>query len=105
MKIRPRNPFLDLSPPSARTCACKPLGAHTAMVTAQPSVAPTVRAGVLPLRAGEGSSFLWRKLHSLLGIIPLGAFLLEHMLSNFEALKGPIAYGEQVRFLNSLSSE
>ena len=28
--------------------------------------------------------------------------MLEHLLSNFEALKGPIAYGEQVKFLNSL---
>ncbi|MGP8225528.1 MAG: succinate dehydrogenase, partial [Terracidiphilus sp.] len=72
------------------------------MATAQSTVAPTVRPGVRPLRAAQGSSFLWHKLHSLLGIIPLGAFLLEHLLSNFEALKGPIAYGEQVRFLNSL---
>ena len=76
------------------------------MATAQQTVAspgrPTVRKGVQPLRAGEGWSFLWRKLHSLLGIIPLGAFLLEHLLSNFEALKGPIAYGAQVKFLNSL---
>jgi succinate dehydrogenase / fumarate reductase cytochrome b subunit len=72
------------------------------MATAQPSAAHTLRRGVQPLRAGEGTTFIWRKLHSLLGIIPLGAFLLEHMLSNFEALKGPIAYGEQVRFLNSL---
>jgi succinate dehydrogenase / fumarate reductase cytochrome b subunit len=54
------------------------------------------------LRAGQGTSFIWHKLHSLLGIVPIGAFLLEHLLSNFEALKGPIAYGEQVKFLNSL---
>jgi succinate dehydrogenase / fumarate reductase cytochrome b subunit len=54
------------------------------------------------LRAAEGNSFLWRKLHSLLGILPIGAFLLEHLLSNFEALKGPEAYGAQVKFLNSL---
>ncbi len=47
-------------------------------------------------------TFFWRKLHSLLGIVPIGAFLLEHLLSNFEALKGPVAYGEQVKFLNSL---
>lgn len=71
------------------------------MATAQ-SPAPSVRPGVQPLRAGQGTSFLWRKLHSLLGVIPIGAFLLEHLLSNFEALKGPIAYGEQVKFLNGL---
>ena len=63
---------------------------------------PTVKKGVAPLRAGQGYSFLLRRLHSLLGIVPLGAFLFEHLLSNFEALKGPVAYAAQVRFLNSL---
>jgi succinate dehydrogenase / fumarate reductase cytochrome b subunit len=72
------------------------------MATIQQPAAHTVRRGVTPLRAGQGTSFLWRKLHSLLGIIPIGAFLLEHLLSNFEALKGPAAYGAQVKFLNSL---
>lgn len=72
------------------------------MATAQSSPAHSVRRGVQPLRAGQGTSFIWRKLHSLLGIIPIGAFLIEHLLSNFEALKGPIAYGDQVKFLNSL---
>ena len=72
------------------------------MATVQPSTAPQVRRGVEPLRAGQGTSFIWRKLHSLLGIIPIGAFLLEHLISNFEALGGPARYGEQVRFLNSL---
>jgi succinate dehydrogenase / fumarate reductase cytochrome b subunit len=72
------------------------------MATAQSSAAHSARRGVQPLRAGKGTSFIWRKLHSLLGIVPIGAFLLEHLLSNFEALKGPIAYGDQVKFLNSL---
>lgn len=72
------------------------------MATAHNPATPTVRAGVQPLRAGQGTSFIWRKLHSLLGIIPIGAFFIEHLLSNFEALKGPVAYGAQVKFLNSL---
>ena len=72
------------------------------MATVQQPAAHTVRRGVEPLRAGQGASFLWRKLHSLLGIVPLGAFLLEHLLSNIEALNGPAAYGAQVKFLNSL---
>jgi len=80
----------------------QPLGADTIMATVEHPAVPTLHRGVQPLRAGQGTSFLWRKLHSLLGIIPIGAFLLEHLLSNFEALKGPAAYGEQVRFLNSL---
>jgi succinate dehydrogenase / fumarate reductase cytochrome b subunit len=66
------------------------------------SVAPTIAAGVAPLRAGQGTSFLLRRLHSLSGVVPIGAFLLEHFISNAEAFKGPIAYGKQVEFLNSL---
>jgi succinate dehydrogenase / fumarate reductase cytochrome b subunit len=57
---------------------------------------------VQPLRPDTGHSFLWRKLHSLSGLIPIGAFLIEHILSNIEALGGPAAYGHQVRLLNSL---
>jgi succinate dehydrogenase cytochrome b subunit len=72
------------------------------MATVQQSPTPAVHPGVQPLRAGQGTTFLWRKLHSLLGIIPIGAFLLEHLLSNFEALKGPAAYAAQVKFLNGL---
>ena len=58
--------------------------------------------GVQPLHPDTGHSFLWRKLHSLSGLIPIGAFLIEHILSNVEALNGPLAYGHQVRLLNSL---
>jgi len=72
------------------------------MATANHAAAPQVRRGVQPLRANQGTSFIWRKLHSLLGIIPIGAFLIEHLLSNYEALKGPVAYGLQVKFLNNL---
>ncbi len=72
------------------------------MATLQSPTPPAVARGVPPLRAGQGWSFVWRRLHSLLGVIPIGAFLVEHLLSNFEALKGPIAYGDQVKFLNNL---
>ena len=34
--------------------------------------------------------------------MPIGAFLVEHLISNFEALKGPAAYAAQVKFLNGL---
>lgn len=60
------------------------------------------RRGVQPLRAGEGHSYLLRRLHSLSGIVPIGAFLVEHILSNFETWNGPLAYAQQVKFLNSL---
>ena len=67
-----------------------------------PVPTPKIKAGVAPLRAGEGTSFLLRRLHSICGVVPIGAFLLEHFISNAEAFKGPLAYGKQVEFLNSL---
>ncbi len=72
------------------------------------SSAPVVKhlaGGVAPLRAGEGTSFLLRRLHSLTGIMPVGAFLFEHILvSNSTAigLNGPAAYARQVSFLANL---
>ena len=72
------------------------------MASAAQTVTPRIKPGVAPLRAGEGISFFLRRLHSLTGIVPIGAFLLEHFISNYEAFKGPEAYGAQVKFLNSL---
>ena len=60
-------------------------------------------ARVQPLRAGEGHSFLWRRLHSLTGIVPIGAFLVETyrlQLRGRERAAGVDA--QQVKFLNSL---
>jgi len=70
--------------------------------TASASPATPQLKGVQPLRPGEGNSFLWRRLHSLTGIVPIGAFLVEHIISNFEVVNGPVAYAKQVQFLNSL---
>jgi succinate dehydrogenase / fumarate reductase cytochrome b subunit len=62
-----------------------------------------MKSGVAPLRAGQGYSFWLRRLHSLTGIIPVGAFLFEHILiSNATTISGPAAYARQVRFLASL---
>jgi len=63
---------------------------------------PRIKSGVAPLRAGQGSSFLLRRLHSLCGIFPIGFFLLEHFVSNAFATNGPEAYGHQVKFLTSV---
>ncbi|GGF60287.1 succinate dehydrogenase cytochrome b558 subunit [Paenibacillus albidus] len=47
--------------------------------------------------------FYSRKIHSLLGVIPLGAFFLEHMLTNFAAVEGGASgFTDSVLFLNSL---
>jgi len=56
---------------------------------------------VAPLRVGQGRSFLLRRLHSLSGVIPIGAFLVEHFVSNAFATLGPAAYAKQVEFLSS----
>jgi succinate dehydrogenase / fumarate reductase cytochrome b subunit len=62
-----------------------------------------VKSVLAPLRAGQGYSFWLRRLHSLSGIIPVGAFLFEHILiSNATTISGPAAYARQVRFLASL---
>jgi succinate dehydrogenase cytochrome b subunit len=66
------------------------------------SVTAPVARGVPPIRAGQGHSFFWRRLHSLSGIIPVGAFLIEHFISNAFATNGPYAYADQVKFLTGL---
>ena len=67
------------------------------------STATALALGVAPLRAGQGFSFFLRRLHSLTGIIPVGAFLFEHILiSNATAISGPAAYARQVSFLANL---
>ena len=71
--------------------------------TASPAAPMPTKCGVAPLRAGHGYSFWLRRLHSLTGIIPVGAFLFEHVLiSNASAIGGPGAYARQVRFLAGL---
>ncbi len=71
--------------------------------TASPAAPVPIKGGVAPLRAGQGYSFWLRRLHSLSGIVPIGAFLFEHILiSNAAAIGGPAAYARQVRFLASL---
>jgi succinate dehydrogenase / fumarate reductase cytochrome b subunit len=73
-------------------------------VASASTTAPAVtQHGVAPLRAGQGISFFLRRLHSLTGIIPVGAFLFEHILiSNSTAISGPAAYARQVSFLANL---
>ncbi len=66
------------------------------------TVTSPVTRGVPPIRAGQGTSFFWRRLHSLSGIVPVGAFLVEHFVSNAFATNGPHAYADQVRFLTGL---
>lgn len=73
----------------------------TASSSASISTAP-VPSGIAPLRTGQGNAFWWRRLHSLSGIFPIGAFLVEHFFSNAFSTNGPNAYNENVRFLSGL---
>lgn len=48
------------------------------------------------------STFVFRKLHQLTGIIPLGAFLLEHLYTNSKALTGAGDFNKAVADLQSI---
>lgn len=50
-----------------------------------------------------GNSYYYRKLHSLLGVIPIGAFLVEHLITNYAAFnEGHEGFIKGVEWLNSL---
>lgn len=46
--------------------------------------------------------FINRRLHSLLGVIPVGLFLTMHLVVNHFATKGPEAYNNGTHFMESL---
>lgn len=50
-------------------------------------------------RGRQARHFWLRRLHSLSGIIPIGAYLAFHLWENSTALRGPEAYNEMVRTL------
>ncbi|MCA1031967.1 succinate dehydrogenase cytochrome b558 subunit [Bacillus timonensis] len=46
--------------------------------------------------------FINRKLHSLLGVIPVGIFLIQHLVVNHFATKGEEAFNNAAHFMESL---
>ncbi len=46
--------------------------------------------------------FYLRRIHSLLGLLPIGLFFLEHLYSNAISLQGPKAYNEMVEKLMAM---
>ncbi len=46
--------------------------------------------------------FYLRRIHSLTGVLPIGAFLLEHFFTNSFALFGPEVYNSKVEFFMGL---
>jgi succinate dehydrogenase / fumarate reductase, cytochrome b subunit len=61
-------------------------------------------SATLPETAAEkpDRSFLWRRLHSLSGVLPIGAYLVFHIYENMAALKSPAAYDEMVGRVNEI---
>lgn len=48
------------------------------------------------------NNFLIRKIHSLLGIFPIGVFLVEHLITNSFATLGPEAYNQKIEWFQGL---
>jgi len=48
------------------------------------------------------NSFFNRRLHSLLGIFPIGLFILEHFFTNSFARMGAAAYNDKIDFFSTL---
>ncbi|WP_027417780.1 succinate dehydrogenase cytochrome b558 subunit [Aneurinibacillus terranovensis] len=46
--------------------------------------------------------FFNRKLHSLLGVVPIGAFLFIHLLTNYYATRGEAAFLDRVKIMEGL---
>ncbi len=47
-------------------------------------------------------SFLWRRLHSLSGVLPIGGFLCYHIFENMTAIRGREPYNEMVNDVNTM---
>ncbi len=50
----------------------------------------------------DQNHFLIRRLHSLSGIIPIGAFLVNHLLTNSTAFLGPDHFDEHVKWIHDM---
>lgn len=50
----------------------------------------------------ENREFFYRRLHSLLGVIPVGVFLVQHLVVNHFATKGEEAFNRAANFMENL---
>ncbi|NMD70688.1 succinate dehydrogenase [Bacillus sp. DNRA2] len=50
----------------------------------------------------ENREFFYRRLHSLLGVIPVGLFLTQHLIVNHFATKGADAFNDASHFMENL---
>lgn len=66
----------------------------------QRAVAPFPGRFAVPLAPATRTTL--KRLHSLSGVVPIGAFLIEHFFTNSFALFGPEVFNAKVEFLTSL---
>lgn len=50
----------------------------------------------------EHREFFFRRLHSLLGVIPIGVFLIQHLIINHFAVYGPESFNKAAAFIHDL---
>ncbi|WP_066194549.1 MULTISPECIES: succinate dehydrogenase cytochrome b558 subunit [Gracilibacillus] len=50
----------------------------------------------------ENKEFFYRRLHSLLGVVPIGIFLLQHLTVNHFAAYSPESFNKAAHFMESL---
>lgn len=61
-----------------------------------------VKGGKCVAQTENHSEFVFRRLHTLAGVIPVGLFLLEHLFTNATATRGSAAYNSAVGTLEEL---
>ncbi|MFC4403730.1 succinate dehydrogenase cytochrome b558 subunit [Gracilibacillus xinjiangensis] len=50
----------------------------------------------------ENRDFFYRRLHSLLGVVPIGIFLIQHLIVNHFAVYGAESFNKAAHFMESL---
>jgi succinate dehydrogenase / fumarate reductase cytochrome b subunit len=60
------------------------------------------RRNISDMAVRLSKTFVFRKLHQLTGIVPLGFFLLEHFYTNSKAMTGPKDFNDAVKDLQSI---
>src|SRR5687768_11298948 len=69
---------------------------------AQAGTVSTHAAARANATAKTDRSFLWRRLHSLTGVVPVGGYMVYHLYENMAALKSPHAYDVMVNEVNTM---
>ena len=85
-----------------RDCHCNALSAVNRKVIVEGTSSGPARLGPRP--SFLAISFLIYRLFSLAGLVPVGGYLVIHLLTNATILNGPAAFQTQVDRIHSLGS-